>query len=61
MDRKSLFIISIATLITVVIWVVADIYHARSKVEISAKLQEVIEPLTPNFDDTAIKLLEQNN
>lgn len=58
-DRRYLFIIAIATLITIVIWVTSDVYHARSQVEISPKLQRVIEPISPNFDQSAIQLLEQ--
>lgn len=58
MDKKSVFIISVATLITIVAWVIFDIIHTRSSEEISPKLQEVIEPINPNFDPEAIKLLK---
>ena len=59
-DRKYLFIISIATLVTIILWVASDVYYARQKVEISPKLQEAIEPLSPNFDQIAISILEGN-
>lgn len=57
MDRKSLFIIAAATLLTVIFWVVADTLHARTNVQISPKIQKAIEPLDPNFDTDSLKLL----
>lgn len=50
MTKKEWLIATILTFITIVAWVVLDILHARSKVEISPKLQEVIEPLNPEFN-----------
>ncbi|MBI4036466.1 hypothetical protein HY386_01135 [Candidatus Daviesbacteria bacterium] len=50
MGRKEFLIIAIATLITVLAWVIFDILHARAKVTIPPKTQELIEPLNPNFD-----------
>lgn len=58
MDRKLFFIISIVTLITVVTWVIADVIHSTTNVEISPDIQKVIEPLSPDFDSAAIKLLK---
>ncbi len=57
MDRKSFLIISIATFITVVAWVVFDVIHARAQVEIPPETQQLIEPINPNFDQEAINLL----
>lgn len=57
-DRKSFLIIAIATLVTIILWVIFDVLHARANVEISPKLQEVIEPLDPNFDTPAIQLIK---
>ncbi len=55
MTRKEFLIIAVATFITVISWVVFDILHKRSQVEISPKTQEVIEPLDPNFDLEGLK------
>lgn len=54
MTRKEFLIISIATLITVIAWVVFDILHARAQVQIQADVKEVIEPINPNFDVSGI-------
>lgn len=57
MIRKETFIIIIVTFITIVAWAVFDIVHKRSVTTTSPKLQQVSEPLDPNFDQEAIKLL----
>ena len=54
MTRKEFLIISIATLITVIAWVVFDILHARAQVKIPDNIKEVIEPINPNFDVSGI-------
>lgn len=57
MDRKSLFIISIITLITIICWVIFDVIHARAKTEIPPETQKLIEPIDPNFDQQTIDSL----
>lgn len=56
MTRKELLIIIIVTFITVVAWIIFDILHTRAKVEISPALQEVIEPIDPNFDTSGVNI-----
>lgn len=58
MDRKSVFIIAAATLVTIVIWVIANVWHARANVSVSPDIQKAIEPLDPNFDKDALNFLE---
>lgn len=55
MTKKEWLIAAILTFITIISWVIFDILHNRASVEISTKLQEVIEPINPEFD---IKSLE---
>ncbi len=50
MTRKEFLIISVLTFITICAWVVFDIIHTRENTEISPKLQEVIQPIGPDFD-----------
>lgn len=54
MIRKEFLIAAILTFITIVAWVISDIVHTRSKVEPSAKVQELIEPISPNFNIQSI-------
>ncbi len=50
MIKKNWLVIAIISFITICTWVVFDILHTRSKVELSPKIQEVIEPINPEFD-----------
>ena len=50
MTRKEWLIAAILTFITICAWVIFDIIHARSQVEIPPKIQELIEPISPDFD-----------
>lgn len=50
MIRKEWLIAAALTLVTVVSWVIFDAFHARSEVQIPQKVQEVIEPISPDFD-----------
>ena len=54
MNKKQWLIAAILTFMTICAWVIFDILHARSRVEISPKLQEVIEPIDPNFNTDSL-------
>lgn len=56
MITKEFFIILIITFITICAWVIFDIIHTRAEVEIPGKIQELIEPIDPNFDLQVIGL-----
>ena len=50
MTKKEWLVAAILTFITVAGWVIFDIIHTRSQVEIPQNLKEVIEPISPDFD-----------
>lgn len=50
MSGKQFLYVIIATLITILIWFGVDIYHSRNTVQISPEIQQVLEPVNPNFD-----------
>lgn len=50
MTKKEWLIAAILTFTTILAWVITDIIHARSQVQIPQKLQEVIEPISPDFN-----------
>ncbi len=50
MTKKEWLIAAVLTFITILAWVIADVIHTRSEVQISQKLQEVIEPISPDFN-----------
>ncbi len=55
MTRKEFLLIIIATLITVIAWAVFDIIHKRSAVHLPPNIQNIIEPIDPNFNLGNIK------
>lgn len=55
MLRKEWLIAVIITFITICAWVIFDILHTRSQVEIPQKLQETIEPISPEFNTSSIE------
>lgn len=55
MTRKEWLIAAILTFITIVAWVVFDIMHAHTQTDISPKLQEVIEPISPDFNINSLQ------
>jgi len=55
MNRKEWLIAAIATFITIVAWVVFDIKHNYSKVEIPEKVKELIEPISPDFNTRSLE------
>lgn len=59
MKSKDLLILSILTFVTVVIWVLADAWHAYVTSTITASLQQTIKPLTPKLDTSVIELLKK--
>ncbi len=52
--KKEWLIAAILTFITICTWVVFDTLHARAKVEIPPKTQEIIEPISPEFDTSVL-------
>ena len=55
MTSKQWLIATIFTLITICAWVAFGILHERAKVEIDPKVQEVIQPINPDFDTSGIE------
>lgn len=56
MTRKEWLIAAILTFGTICAWVIFDILHTRAQVEIPQKLQEMIEPINPDFDTKVLEL-----
>lgn len=54
MSGKQFLIILIITFITIVIWVSLDILRSRSQVQTAPEVQELLEPINPNFDIEAL-------
>lgn len=50
MTKKEWLIAAILTFVTICAWVIFDIIHARSQVQIPTQLQQIIEPISPDFN-----------
>ena len=50
MIKKEWLIAAILTFATICAWVAFDILHTQSKVEISKDLQQILEPINPEFN-----------
>lgn len=50
MNRKEWLIAAVLTLATILAWVIFDIVHTRSAVQIPQQQQEIIEPISPDFN-----------
>jgi len=53
--KKEWLIAAILTFITVCAWLIFDILHTRAQVEIPPKTQEIIEPISPDFDTSVLE------
>lgn len=60
MTKKGWLIATVLTFITICAWVIFDILHARSQVEIPAKTQEAIEPISPEFNIKALDSIPES-
>lgn len=54
MTKKEWLIATVLTFLTIIAWVVFDIIHARYQVEIPTNLQNLIEPINPEFNTSVI-------
>lgn len=57
MTKRGWLVATVLTFITICAWVLFDILHARSQVEIPAKTQEIIEPISPQFNTKTLDSL----
>lgn len=57
MAKKEWLIAAILTFATIVAWVIFDILHTRQQVEIPQNLQQIIEPINPQFNLKELKSL----
>lgn len=55
MIKKKWFVATILTFVTILAWVVFDILHTRAQVEIPSQLQELTEPINPEFDISGLE------
>ena len=57
MNSKDWLIISILTFLTVAVWTVYDVYHTAVTSTVTTVQQELVKPLTPEFDRKTLFML----
>ncbi len=55
MTRKEWLVAAILTFVTLCAWGIFNILHTRSQVTISDKVQQLIEPINPEFDTSDVR------
>lgn len=59
MTKKEWLVATILTFITICAWIIFDILHTRAQVQISPKVQQIIEPINPEFDYSVLESQNQ--
>lgn len=55
MNRKEFVIILIITFLVIMVWIVAEIIHSKPSVSTDSKLQGLLDPVDPNFDQSILE------
>lgn len=58
MNRKELLILALVIFLSIVTWIVFDIYRAKTISTIPEKNLRQVVPLTPTFDNDTIRKLK---
>ena len=56
--NRDIIILSLFSLITIIAWIVFDVYHAATTSQITPVQQELMIPVNPVFDASVIKELK---
>lgn len=59
MNKKEFIVILIITFLVIMIWIIAEIIHSKPSVPIDPKLQQLLDPLDPNFDTATLERIKQ--
>lgn len=61
MNKKDLLILAIITLLTVISWIIYDVYHAATTSTITKVEEDLTAPLDPHIDtDTVLKIIDNS-
>ncbi|MBI2022619.1 hypothetical protein HYS97_02135 [Candidatus Daviesbacteria bacterium] len=58
MNKKEFVFVVIVTCLVVLIWVIAEIIHAKPSEPIDPKIQKLLDPINPNFDQATLNQLK---
>jgi hypothetical protein len=59
MKQKEFFVISITVFLTVIAWLIADIYHISTTEKVKLVNPKILKPIDININPEVIKVLEE--
>lgn len=57
--NKQFVIVVIITFIVIIVWIIADIIHTKPSVPLNPKLEVLLAPISPNFDQKIISQIKE--
>lgn len=59
MNRKEFIIVLVITFLVFMVWVIAEIIHAKPSIPIDPKIQALLTPVDPNLDKATLDKVGQ--
>jgi len=59
MKQKEFLVISITVFLTIIVWLIADLYHISTTEKIKLINPRVLKPININIDTEIFKILEE--
>lgn len=59
MNKKEFMIILIITFFVIMVWIIAEIIHSKPSVPVDPKLQQLLDPIDPNFDTSTLERIRK--
>ncbi len=60
MTKNQFIFVLLATFIVIVVWIVADIIHTKPSVPVDPKLENLLDPVNPSFDNSVLNKINEN-
>jgi hypothetical protein len=59
MNRKEFIAVFVITCFVILVWLIAEIVHTQPSNPIDPKIQQLLDPLNPNFDQKTLQQVSQ--
>jgi cell division protein FtsN len=57
--NKQFVAVVVITFIVIIVWIIADILHTKPSVPLNPKLDTLLTPISPNFDQKVISQIKE--
>lgn len=58
MSQKEFIVVITITFFVIMFWIISDIIHSKTALDIDPRAQSLTEPLNPTFDADTLKLIK---